>query len=103
MSMILSCCGSDVHNEAYIGVDGDCREPAIFCIEHNPHKNKQGLLHQMLPLAQFKRSINEKKFQMEEIVCKLTDTYSDFMDKLIKEIKELKLRKSIELSMLWLR
>lgn len=54
MSCILNCC----EQEAYVGVDDACMRPAIFCIQHSPHNNKEGLLHQMMPLAQFKRSIN---------------------------------------------
>jgi phage host-nuclease inhibitor protein Gam len=60
-------------------------------------------LHQMMPLAQFKRNLNEQKFKMADKVAALTDQYSAFMDELIKEITELKLRKVVELSMLWLR
>lgn len=40
---------------------------------------------------------------MADKVSTLTDQYSAFMDELIREITELKLRKIIELSMLWLR
>jgi hypothetical protein len=57
----------------------------------------------MMPLAQFKRNLNEQKFKMADKVAALTDQYSAFMDELIKEITELKLRKVVELSMLWLR
>lgn len=57
----------------------------------------------MMPLTQFRRTINEKKFKMSDKVAVLTDRYNLFMDELIKEIIELKLRKSVELSMLWLR
>lgn len=56
-----------------------------------------------MPLTQFRRTINEKKFKMSDKVAVLTDRYNLFMDELIKEIIELKLRKSVELSMLWLR
>lgn len=57
----------------------------------------------MMPLSHFKRSINEMKFKMADKVGELIDQYSNFMDQLIKEITELKLRKTVELSMLWLR
>jgi phage host-nuclease inhibitor protein Gam len=43
------------------------------------------------------------KFKMTDKVAVLTEQYSSFMDELIKEITELKLRKIVELSMLWLR
>jgi hypothetical protein len=57
----------------------------------------------MMPLGQFRRAINEKKFRMGDKVGALTDQYAAYMDELIKEISELKLRKIVELSMLWLR
>jgi phage host-nuclease inhibitor protein Gam len=57
----------------------------------------------MMPLGQFKRNLNEQKFKMADKVASLTDQYSAFMDELIQEITELKLRKIVELSMLWLR
>lgn len=40
---------------------------------------------------------------MSDKVAVLAEQYSAFMDELIKEITELKLRKVVELSMLWLR
>ena len=57
----------------------------------------------MLSLKQFKRTVLAKKFIMQEKVEGLVNTFTQFMDRLIEEIRELKLRKSIELSMLWLR
>lgn len=57
----------------------------------------------MMPLGQFRRNLNEQKFKMGDKVAALTEQYSAFMDNLIREITELKLRKVVELSMLWLR
>ena len=60
-------------------------------------------MHQMMPLKQFKRTIHSKKFFMQEKIRKLIDTYNSFMENLINQIRELQLKKSLELSMLWLR
>lgn len=57
----------------------------------------------MMPLGQFRRNLNEQKFKMSDKVAALTEQYSAFMDELIREVTELKLRKVVELSMLWLR
>jgi hypothetical protein len=102
MSVFLKCSHQE-EPQPYVGVDPACSRPAIFCVEHDAHVNKEGLLHQMMPLAQLRRTINEKKFRMADKVAVLTDQYSAFMDQLIKEITELKLNKIVELSMLWLR
>lgn len=40
---------------------------------------------------------------MQEKIDILLIQYNKFMDKLISEVKELQMRKSLELSMLWLR
>lgn len=101
MSVELGCCQGEA--QPFIGVDAGCSRAAIFCVEHDPHQNREGLIHQMMPLGQFKRAINEKKFRMGDKVGALTDQYSAYMDELIREISELKLRKIVELSMLWLR
>jgi hypothetical protein len=60
-------------------------------------------MHQMLPLKHFKKTLQEKKFRMNEKIGLLIDQYNALMDALIEEIRELKLRKNIEFSMLWLR
>lgn len=60
-------------------------------------------MHQMLPLKHFKKTLQEKKFRMNEKIGVLIDQYNALMDALIEEIRELKLRKNIEFSMLWLR
>ena len=57
----------------------------------------------MMPLKQFKRTIHTKKFFMQEKVAGLIDSYNSFMDNLISQIRDLKMRKSLELSMMWLR
>lgn len=57
----------------------------------------------MLPLKHFKKTLQEKKFRMNEKIGLLIDQYNALMDALIEEIRELKLRKNIEFSMLWLR
>lgn len=67
MSVVLSCCNRD-DIQPYIGVDSTCIKPAIFCVDHDPHRNRDGLIHQMMPLSQFRRTINEKKFQMTDKV-----------------------------------
>ena len=103
MSVVLGCCADREEQQIYIGVDSACGEPAIFCVEHSPHRNREGLMHQMMPLTQFRRTINEKKFQMADKVGTLVDEYCQFMDQLMVQINELKLNKSVELSMLWLR
>ena len=60
-------------------------------------------MHQMLPLKHFKKTLQVKKFRMNEKIGLLIDQYNALMDALIEEIRELKLRKNIEFSMLWLR
>jgi len=84
MSVLLSCCHDQDGQQPYIGVDSSCNRSAIFCIDHDPHLNKEGLLHQMMPLSQFRRVINETKFQMSDKVTVLVDRYVAFMDDLIK-------------------
>jgi heme oxygenase len=60
-------------------------------------------MHQMMPLRDFKRNIDEKRLLMGKKVEVLVQQFSDFMDKFINEIKEIKARKCLELSMLWVR
>ena len=76
----LACC---IDSVPYIGVDETCSLPAIFCLNHSPHHNQSGLLHQMLPLQHFKRTLAEKKFKMADKIGNLTDEYSRFMENLI--------------------
>jgi hypothetical protein len=49
----------------------------------------------MMPLGQFRRNLNDQKFKMGDKVAVLTEQYSAFMDDLIREITELKLRKVV--------
>jgi hypothetical protein len=37
----------------------------------------------MMPLTEFKRKIDEKKFMMEKKVSVMVQSFSEFMDKLI--------------------
>lgn len=79
---ILACCLQD-SQQPYIGVDQNCHKSAIFCLEHSSHINSEGLIHQMLPLKDFKRSVFAKKFLMQEKVEALVGSFSRFMDQLI--------------------
>lgn len=79
MSVVLACCS----NEPYLGMDADCTKQATICLSHSPHTDKNGILHNILPLSHFRRTVNELKFQMIDKVANLTDQYTTFMDLLI--------------------
>ena len=54
MSITLSCCSV----EPYLGMDPDCVKDALICLTHSPHANANGVLHNILPLSAFKRTLN---------------------------------------------
>ena len=99
MSVVLHCCST----EPYLGMDPQCSRTAVICLVHNAHTDSTGVLHNIIPLSQFRRTVNELKFQMADKVGALTDQYSNYMDQLISEIADLKARKVIELGTMWLR
>ena len=88
---VLACCSV----EPYLGMDPDCTRDAVICLTHCPHTNTNGVLHNILPLSQFRRTVNELKFEMADKVTSLTDQYASFMDRLIEEMADLKTSKVI--------
>jgi hypothetical protein len=100
MSRLLRCCPQ---SQPYIGVDPQCGRPACICLLHSPHCAPNGVFHNMIPLAQFRHSLNELKFGMADKVGQLCDQFADYMDGLLQEITDLKARKLIELGTLWMR
>ena len=63
-AFILGCCLSN-NGVAYIGVDSSCNKSSVFCIHHGCHFNDEGLMHQMIPLREFKSKIDQRKLCMQ--------------------------------------
>ena len=51
---VLACC----EVEPYLGMDPECTRDAVICLTHSPHTNINGVLHNILPLSQFRRTVN---------------------------------------------
>ena len=59
MSVVLGCCSND---QPYLGMDPDCTQDALICLQHSPHANTKGIFHNIIPVAQFKTTINQMKY-----------------------------------------
>lgn len=65
---LLACCLPNIM-EPYIGVDCSCDREAVFCINHGCHYNSEGLMHQMMPLREFRRKIDARRYDMQAKVA----------------------------------
>lgn len=80
MSIVLPCCGN---SDIYVGLDPECSKDTLICLNHSPHTTKAGIIHNIMPINHFRRTLNDLKFQMSDKVASLCDQYSMFMDTLI--------------------